>query len=188
MHKVASKACMNRLAIFKAVLAKQSIFFSKYCSKPSPNLVYTKPGENKSPSQSKSCQKSQKMNFCHQNPVTVTTKHFTQLPPPSRMKGTSCHIGPAQQCWKKSSFCIKSRLRGEDAGDHARSECFRQNLSFQRVNWKRRSNKPYSINTGAILDCLGSFCSHLFHSIVGEYVNDREEVDLMVVRLTQPLN
>ena len=38
MHKVASKACMNRLAIFKAVLAKQSIFFSQILFQAEPKL------------------------------------------------------------------------------------------------------------------------------------------------------
>ena len=50
------------------------------------------------------------------------------------------------------------------------------------------SSKPYSINTGAILHSLGGFCGHLFHSIVGENVDDREKVDLMVVRLAQTLD
>ena len=46
---------------------------------------------------------------------------------------------------------------------------------------------PYSVNTRAILDCLGSFCGHLFDSIVCEDVNDGEEVNFMVVGLAQTL-
>ena len=49
------------------------------------------------------------------------------------------------------------------------------------------ANLPYSVNTRAILDCLGGFCGHLFDSVVCEDVNDGEEVNFMVVGLAQTL-
>ena len=51
----------------------------------------------------------------------------------------------------------------------------------------RAANLPYSVNTRAILDCLGGFCGHLFDSVVCEDVNDGEEVNFMVVGLSQTL-
>ena len=49
------------------------------------------------------------------------------------------------------------------------------------------ANSPNSVNTRAILDCFGGFCGHLFDSIVCEDVNDGEEVNFIVVGLTQTL-
>ena len=91
-------------------------------------------------------------------------KRFTRWPPRLEMRGTSSHTDLVQQCWKSSN---------------------------QRVRFKGKTgqgaNLPYSVDTGAIFDRLGGFCGHLFDSIVCEDVNDGEEVNFMVVGLTQTL-
>ena len=77
MHKVASNSCMNTLAIFKA-LGKAKKIFCKYCSKAEPKFGLHQDRRNHLSLQKKSCQKSRKVNFRHQN--STQSCHYYRNP------------------------------------------------------------------------------------------------------------
>ena len=118
MHKVASKSCMNMLAIFKA-LGKAKKIFCKYCSKAEPKFGLHQ-DRRKHLSLQKSCQKSRKMNFCHQNPTQSC--HCYRNPKLHSIASSIRNERNLLPYWSGSAVLKISRLRKEDSGNHARSE------------------------------------------------------------------
>ena len=90
----------SMLPILKILYITGKKIFCKYCSKAEPKFGLHQ-DRRKHLSSKKRCHKWTFAIKIRHNLVTVMeTPNFIQSPPPSGMKGTSCHIGLAQPCWK----------------------------------------------------------------------------------------
>ena len=119
MHKGASNSCMNMLAIFKA-LGKAKKIFCKYCSKAEPKFGLHQDRRKHLSLQKKSCQKSRKMNFCHQN--STQSCHYFRNPKLHSIASSIRNERNLLPYWSGSAVLKISKLRKEDLLNYARSE------------------------------------------------------------------
>ena len=101
-------------------LAKQRRYFANIVPKPSPNSGYTRTGGNTFPSKKKSCQKSRKMNFCHQN--STQSCHYFRNPKLHSIASSIRNERNLLPYWSGSAVLKISKLRKEDLLNYARSE------------------------------------------------------------------